>query len=350
MLKWLVVAVALAACGDDGSTASDAGGSDARSDAPPGVMEEVHYGGRFDATKQFAWPGSSLTTRFSGTTISIALEDGGENWFEITVDGVNQPPLQAMAGARSYVLASGLADGEHDLVFARRTESFFGTSKFDAFTNATLVPTPRPQRYIEFIGDSITCGYGVLGASATCMFDATTEAETRAWARLTADSLGALHASIAYSGIGMTRNNGGSTDNTMPDRYTRLFADDAESVWGFSYTPDVIVINLSTNDYAMGDPGVAFETTYVAFIKNLRSHFPNVPVLIATSPMLGNEARTTLRAHLDAIAGQLDGVHVMDLAEQMPADGLGCDYHPSTVTDQKMAVVATQAIRDVTGW
>jgi lysophospholipase L1-like esterase len=322
--------------------------ADAAPDGTPGVMEEIHFGGRFDSMNQFEWPGSSLTTRFAGTTISADLEDGGQNWFEITVDGMAQPPLHAMAGKHTYVLAMDLADGEHDLVFARRTESFFGLSKFDGFSGATLVATPRPQRYIEFIGDSITCGYGVLGTDMNCPFEAATEAETQAWATLTANALGAQHASIAYSGIGMLRNSGGGTDNIMPQRYTRTFAEDATSVWDFSYTPDVIAINLATNDYSVGDPGIPFETNYIAFIQMLRTKFPNVHVLISTSPMISGENRTTLRAHLDAIAAQFTDVTIIDMAEQLQADGLGC--HPNTVTDQKMSTVAVAAIRSATGW
>ena len=67
--------------------------------------------------------------------------------------------------------------------------------------------------------------------------------------------LGAAHVAIAYSGIGMLRNNGGGTTGTMPERYERTLADDAASLGLARYTPDVVVIDLGTNDFATGDPG-----------------------------------------------------------------------------------------------
>ena len=43
-------------------------------------------------------------------------------------------------------------------------------------------------------------------------------------------------------------------------------------------------------------------------------------------------------------------VSFADLGEQDPADGYGCDYHPSIATDQKMAARLVTAIQGVTGW
>ena len=64
----------------------------------------------------------------------------------------------------------------------KRTEAFVGgTVTFSGFTvDGTLVsPTPAKSvnydRKLEMIGDSITCGYGVLGTSPSCSFSAQTE-------------------------------------------------------------------------------------------------------------------------------------------------------------------------------
>ncbi len=205
---------------------------------------------------------------------------------------------------------------------------------------------------IEMIGDSITCGYGVLGAGPSCPFTADTETETHAWGALAARDLGAAHASIAYSGYGMVRNYDGNTTTTLPVVYKRTIADDAQSVWTFGYKPDVIVIALGTNDFAKGDPGQPYIDAYIAFVQMLRTKFPAAFILIAMSPMLDGTARTQLRAHLDIVAESFSDVHVrvVDIAAQLAADGLGCDYHPSEVTQAKLAAVLVTAIRGATGW
>jgi lysophospholipase L1-like esterase len=348
-----------AACGGGSNASLDATSSrDSAAVDAQVVLEEVHLIGRFDQTNRFAWPGTQIVTRFDGTAIAVELDDGGQSWLEITIDGTARAPLQLGAGRATYMLATGLAAGTHDLVIARRTESFFGPTTFFGFPGATLIATPRPTRLVEMIGDSITCGYGVLGAGPTCSFSAATEAEPHAWGTFAAAQLGAAHVSIAYSGIGMARNGDGSTTDTMPERYPRTFADDAASTWSFNYSPDVIVINLGTNDFAPGDPGQAFVTSYVSFVQMLRGHFPHAQVMLATSPMLtdsypaGAMSRTKARGYLDTIAAMLadPNVHVVEIAEQLPADGYGCDYHPNEVTEHKMADALVPAIRAATGW
>lgn len=318
-------------------------------DAP---VEDVHLIGRFDAMHRFAWPGDEIALRFDGSAISIDIDDDGQNQFDPTIDGQRYQTFFTNMGRMTLQIASGLPAGEHDLVIARRTESFIGTTTFYGFPGATLVPTPRPSRLIEMIGDSITCGYGVLGVGPNCSFGASTEAEDLAWGALAAAELDAMHVSIAYSGIGMYRNNGGDITETMPMRYGRVLADDATSTWTWDYTPDVIVIALGTNDFAGGDPGQPFVDAYVAFVQMLRTRFPRTPVVLATSPMLDGAARTQLHDHLAAVVSAVGDPQVtsVEIAEQLAADGYGCDYHPDTTTQRKMADALVPAIRAATGW
>jgi lysophospholipase L1-like esterase len=341
--------VALAACGSS-SPAIDAASTTAP-DATPEPAAEIHFEGRFTDDHRFAWSGSTIRTRFRGTTISATLEDGGQNQFDVIVDGEAQPLLSPTSGASTYVLAQGLADAEHDLVLARRTEGFFGVTRFAGFEGATLVATPARSRRIEFIGDSITAGYGVLGDSATCPFTADTEAETHAWGALVAADLGAAHTAIAYSGIGVYRDYGGKTTDQMPVRFERTFADDPGTAWDFAWTPQVVVVNLGTNDFAGGDPGQAYTDAYVSFVAGLRAHYPDAWILIAHSPMIDGANRDLLRARLDAVvAASGTKVGFVDIAAQLASDGYGCDYHPNEITARKMADVTAAKIREVTGW
>jgi lysophospholipase L1-like esterase len=348
----IVIATALVGCGGGGG-GPDGGTGDDTPDAEVGPTAEVHYVGRFTDAREFAWPGSRIVTRFRGTTLRGELEDGGNNFMEVFVDGEAVQVLDLVAGRETYELAAGLSDGEHDLVLARRTESFWGSTTFHGFSGSPLVATQGRGRMIELVGDSITCGYGVLGVGPSCEFDAVTEAETHAWGTFAADALDADHAAIAYSGIGMFRNNGGGT-GTMPERYGRTLAEDPSSTWSFAYTPDVVVIALGTNDFAGGDPGPEFQTAYVDFIEMVRGRFPDTRFLVATSPMMSGEGRSAHRAYLDGVAAAFAStpglVTVVEIAEQDPEDGYGCDYHPSEATELKMAQALVPAIRDVTGW
>lgn len=339
----------------DGGARVDGGGADV--DGGTVALAEVHFLGRFERVAaddvRFAWPGSAIRARFDGTEIAVTLEDTGQNFFDVAIDGAVVDVLQPMSGSDTYTLASGLAAGEHELVLTRRTESFFGVTRFVGLSGATLVPSPAPTRFIEMIGDSITCGYGVLGAGPGCAFSADTEAETHAWGALAAADLEAAHVAIAYSGKGVIRNYGGDTTDPLPAIYDRMYADDPSTPYGFGdYSPDVVVVNLGTNDYSVGDPGTAFEDALSSFVGTIRGRHPDAWILLATSPMLGGGDHAAHRAHLDAVATGLadDRVALVDVAEQRAADGYGCDYHPSEPTQRLMADALVARIRELAGW
>jgi lysophospholipase L1-like esterase len=350
-MRRLALLVALAACGGGG------GADDGDDDGPPpdaevGVMEDVHLIGRFDAQQRFAWPGSAILTRFEGTNLTVQLvEENGPNQYDVTVDGTTTV-LVTGGGDQTYPIATGLAAGAHDVAIARRTESFFGITRFAGFSGGTLVATARPTRLIEFIGDSITCGYGVLGDVATCSFTADTEAETHAWGALAAAELGAAHTAIAYSGIGVYRNYGDEPGLHMPDYFSRTFADSDQSPWDWSYRPDAVVINLGTNDFSVGDPGQGYIDAYTTFIEQIRAQYgANIEIVVVSSPMLGEPDHTTQAGHLaDVIAAAGDHVTYVNLATQLDSDGYGCDYHPNETTQQKMADALVPALRSLLGW
>ena len=345
----LILAVALAACGSGGG-GDDGSDDDGTTPDAAAELEPIHFVGRFDGDHRFAWPGSAILTRFRGTDLLLQLEEeGGANWYDVTVDGETSV-LTTSGGMQTYAIATGLADGEHDVTVARRTESFYGISRFVGFTGGTLVDTPRPTRLIEFVGDSITCGYGILGPDQFCSFSADTEAETHAWGARAAAAVGAVHTAIAYSGIGVYRNYGGEPGTTMPMYYERTFADDPSSTWDWSYRPSAVVINLGTNDFAgqqVSDPGQPFVDAYAGFLEQIRGHYgADIPIFVTTSPMLADPDHSIHRGYLE----QLSGVHIIDIATQEDADGYGCDWHPSETTAQKMATATVAALRAELGW
>ncbi len=328
-------------------------------------MELVHFLGRFDKSKPeapaFAWPGSAIATRFSGTGLDVSLHDDGTNFFAVSIDGA-APTVLATSGVQdTYTLAQGLADGEHDALLFRRTESFQGIVHFHGFTAAggkALIPTPAPfKRRLELIGDSITCGYGNEGAGPNCGFSAETENAWLAYGSITARALSAEPRVIAYSGKGVYRDGGGVTADQMPALYERTFADDGSSTWDFAaWKADVVVLNLGTNDFGSGDPGQPYVDAYAGLVKQIRGHYPDAYILCAVGSMMIGPPLSTNVGYVKGVvsAANADGdarVSFVDLGVQDgDVDGFGCDYHPSAKTNQRMADQLTAAIKAVTGW
>lgn len=318
--------------------------------------------GRFDRTDAttpvFAWSGTAIALRFKGTAIGVTLTDGGNNFFEVVIDGqLTVLPLQS--GTKKYVLGSNLSDAAHDVLLYRRTEAFFGETKFGGFdvdASAYLAGQPAPTKRLEVIGDSISAGYGNEG-TLPCQFEGQTENHYLTYGALAARKLGAELYTEAWSGIGMLRNNDGSTTGTMPERYPRALPESATSTWDFSsYVPDAVVINLGTNDFAKGDPAMAFQSTYTTFVTDLRAHYPKARFYLAVGPMLGGTDYDKAKVYLEGViaarktAGDSNLVVLPFATQDGTNDGLGCDYHPSLKTHQKMADQLVTTLKADLGW
>ncbi len=366
--------------GDGGTQGADVSTTpkDDASDAEVVQTAPFHVIGRVDRRDatgpRFSWSGTTIKAKFKGTGVTVQLRDngsmaGGSNMFDVSIDGAAPKAIPVFPQQESYELAKDLPLGEHEVVLVKRTEPIFGVVQLLGITptGGELVPSPVPTgRRIEMIGDSITCGYGVLGIEP-CNFSHETESEPSAWGALAAKELGATRTIIGYSGIGVLRDGGGDKNDQMPARYDRALADDSSSAWDHASAPhpDVVVVNLGTNDFATGDPGVAFQTAYLAFLSDLRAKHPNAYIVVATSPMLtdtfpADEARRTKSiAALKAIVAARqagDGgapdakIGLLELDEQVASDQYGCDYHPSTQTQQKMATKLVAFVKQAVGW
>lgn len=325
----------------------------------------IRYTGRVDlsnpARAVFDWPGVTIEASFEGTSLAVLLEDG-RNSYNVTLDGQSSV-LQTRAGQRSYPLAQGLRDGTHHVRLTKRTESIVGSAAFLGFEldggRGLVVPPPPAPRRIEFIGDSITTGYGVEGGSPTCTFSAATQNIGATYAAVTAQALDAEYAVVAFSGLGIVRNYNASdkfSDGTMYSYFQQTLAAKPESLWDFSrWTPDAVVINLGTNDFSTRPhpEGEVFLRGYTDLIGLVRNRYPTAHIFAIGGPVMMDPAEATIQSavvQMEAVLG--DGrVHYVPLSDTliMP-DDYGCDWHPNAAGHQKMADQLIPALRAQLGW
>ena len=155
----------------------------------------IRYTGRVDFSDPlrpaFDWPAVTIKAAFVGTSLTVFLEDG-QNLYNVYIDG-RHSVLDTYPDRVRYLLAEDLPDGEHSFRMTKRTETFYGTPVFLGFeldADGYLLELPSTSgRRIEFIGDSITAGYGSEGTSPTCVFSAGTENVELTYAAMTAREL-----------------------------------------------------------------------------------------------------------------------------------------------------------------
>ena len=233
-------------------------------------------------------------------------------------------------------------------------------------TGSVIAPTPAKDVLIEFIGDSITCGYGADDPVKEHNFSTKTEDVTKAYAYKTAAALNADYSMVSFSGYGIISgytNDKKVSAQTVPQYYTKLgysWASNGSFVpanvdWDFSKRqPDVIVINLGTNDdsYTKTDSERKMEycTEYVEFLKLIREKNPDAKILCTLGVMGDRLYEYVQLAALNYTEETGDtNISTMKFDVQLPDDGYSADWHPSITTHDKAAEKLTNEIKALLG-
>ena len=367
----------------------------------PGLL----YAGRISyanaAQPKFSLAATTITAKFVGTGVSVLIKDeyrygNFRNYYDVFVDGgpAMKITLTGDPAMYEYPVASDLANAEHTIVVAKRTEPNVGTGFYVGLnvSGEILPPPDRPARRIEFIGDSITSGAGIEATNQNdpaCMADsgyalALMDAN-QAYDADTARDLGAEAHILGVSGIGLIRNYSSNTANDlrpMPQVYDLTFPEltdtSAANTWDTTtWVPDAVVVALGTNDFSPGDnppltaPGTpadgrplmdvtTFVTAYIAFVDKLRAFYPSAHIFAMGSPMLVDDwptaglykSRTNLESAIAmveshyAAAGDLK-VHKVSIAK---VPGTGCGTHPGVAESKTIAATLEAALKTALGW
>jgi lysophospholipase L1-like esterase len=225
-----------------------------------------------------------------------------------------------------------------------------------------LLPPRRRALRIEVVGDSISCGYGVLGADAHCGFSYATERASEAYGARLGRALDADVTTVCWSGRGVIRNYDGSTTGTMPELFELALPAAPPVPWSFAAAPppDAVVINLGTNDFLGGNGQpldlAAFEDAYVRFARRVREVYPRAFVLVTTSPMLHAEpspsgpgtVRDLAKTRLEHVVARRTAegdtrIELIRLDDE--SSHWGCDYHPDSAMNARISARLEPALR-----
>jgi lysophospholipase L1-like esterase len=258
----------------------------------------ILYFGRWDFTAPLAptagWGNCYIEANFNGTSLGVSMSDSasGYNYFTCSIDGGTPTTFTATYNMEAISLATGLANGTHSVLLERLTEGGIGTSTFGGFTldtSATLAAPPaRPAHKIEFIGDSITCGYSdeMSPTNSASMYENGWMAYGPQFARM----VNAEVRTISKSGWGLYRNYGEALPPTqlhLPDVFPRTNFNNASPLWNFSnWQADAVYIALGTNDFSTTPIPTQseWETAYAGFVAQLRADYPNA-VIFCSEPV-----------------------------------------------------------------
>ena len=300
--------------------------------------------------------------RFTGGSLAMRVSDTKKNYYNLTVDGRDAGVVTTFGTDSVVVLAEKLGRGEHTVRMQKRTEGEQGRTTIHAFLldrGRRLLPAaPAPGRHIEFIGNSLTCGYGTEGLSKDEPFKPQTENCNKAYACIIARYFGADYTLIAHSGRGAARNYGDkntTSQNTMADRIANTFDEAAEPAWDFAaspYRPDLVVINLGSNDFStLPHPSRdEFAAAYTRILQTLRGAYGDEMPILCVAPRVSEPAFTYIRDLCQS--GVVPNLHFAAILPGYCNDGseLGSSAHPNYAGHRKMAMLLIPYVSTLTGW
>ncbi len=325
------------------------------------------------------WTCSGISFRVTGTYLIVELNalpglemdrnplDGAvchrETWpyAAVFIDEGEEPEhyFEIRGTARQFVLFSGESEETHTITIRKMTENPKGKLSISRiFTDGTIVKADRGNKNlrIEFIGDSITCGFGNLSCEKDRLFYSADENGWLSHAAVAARKLKAEFGIISYSGIAITKGIGTMTwgipsmaelypytDRLIEEHYGK---EDFYEEWGFDQSkPDVIVLNLGTNDATVIDfnedniRGIQkFEEDYYQFLKMLRDKNGTQPWIICALGSMDYYLYDNILkvAERFAIEQKDTRIRCFKYGRIRMTDGYGACGHPNTKTQIRM--------------
>ena len=173
--------------------------------------EKIQYTGRVNFSNpervRFVYPGVQIAANFEGTGLAMKAKPGS-GYFVVAVDNLPVCKIYFSPTDSVITLASGLPTAlPHTVRVYLCYEGYAKRPEFRGFIlegdTKLVAPPKRPKHRIEFVGNSITCGYGNESLNRQCGFADSTENHYLTYASLLCRMLDAEEHCTARSGIGV---------------------------------------------------------------------------------------------------------------------------------------------------
>lgn len=213
------------------------------------------------------WTGSALEFNAKGSELWIEVEadyDTYEPWISIVINSV--PVSRRMVTAGRYWVCLFRGMNEEAVKNVRIVKELQAMSddpgcllqihavKFDG----EFLPVPDRALKLEFIGDSITSGEGLIGGKAEEDWIPMWFSATGNYTAMTAEALNADYRVLSQSGWGVLTSWDNNPGRNMPAYYEQIcgvLCGERNEALGASlandfdaWQPDAVIVNLGTND------------------------------------------------------------------------------------------------------
>jgi len=325
------------------------------------------------------WTCSGIRFEFTGTFLAAELhavygEEEEQNQFDGTaikrktwpyaavfIDDDDEPVryFEINDNAKDYLLFSSRQQETHTITIRKMTENPKGklaVYKFIMDGSMERISEEIPKMKLEFIGDSIACGFGNMASDRNRGFYSSEENGWLSHPAIAAEKLHADFSMICYSGIAVSKGIGRVNwpAPCMPELYPytdRLIEEhlgidkDLEN-WNFDqYVPDVIILNLGTNDATVIDMNIdieqgirKFEEDYYNFLQMIRDRNGNEPWIICALGSMDYYLYDNIQKTAGRFANETRDLKIkcFKYSRIRFMDGYGACGHPNITTQIRM--------------
>lgn len=353
--------------------------------------------GRTDETQQplpLFFNGSGIEVNVTGTELWIDIDvdyDMHEPWIWTTLNGAFMSRQMLQAGTYSLCLFRSMSpEAVKHVQFFRELQAMSEDSVCRLLikgfrSDGDFLPVESGRFKFEFIGDSITSGEGTYGAKEDTDWLAMYMGSSRNYARMVSDALGAEYRLVSQGGWGVLCGWDNDPRHNIPSRYEKIcgLAEGemnerlgAAKPYDFtSWVPDVIIVNLGTNDAsafnqpAWTDPVTGqsfqqrkeadgtynaedlarFEQAVTDFLKMVRKNNPTSHIVWAYG-MLGYDLTLAITDAMNTYQRQTGDTNIAFL--QLPDttdETVGSHAHPGEKSHARAAQVVIEYLEKFLG-
>jgi len=304
-----------------------------------------------DNSVHFDWSLGGFEINFTGTGVkadlvsSLGSKADNNTMVYVYVDGEESAGKTIWLNdkAATYVLAENLEETAHTLKLVKRncvSKASAGVTKIEVLGSDKAEFTEKPakkERLIEFIGDSLTAGDGIATPNGRKEYVSVCQDATLAYANLVGKAFNADVSLVCRCGSGLVWNSSGKDEANggipIPSVYDYACKYNSDEKWDFANNqPDLIVINLGTNDKKMVFPSgttadatnkARFTDAYYKFLKHIRELNPDVPILCTIGQMVNSNYDLGIKSVVTRLTSEgYSGLMFLQL-QQATATGVG---------------------------
>ena len=302
------------------------------------ITEPVGFVGRwFDSTisgtnvKSTINQGSELYFKVKNTTsinVNFIVNTAYKTpYFAYSIDGadmtrqlVTSPTLPTVSLDEHIirVVVDGVTEAENKWI----GEKGFAFKDITVDSTGTVTGVLPKNKKIMFFGDSITEGIRVLNMNA----DSDGNSATGAFPYIASTNLNAISYRVGFGGAGVTKGGNGGVPSLIN------FIDNmTKNKLAPYYEPDIIVVNIGTNDFDAATD--VFKSQYTAVINRLLIKYSGTPLFIMV-PFNG-----TRKSEITDITNNKKGVYMVDTTgwDISTTDGLHPDAAGSIKAGTKLS-------------